>query len=107
MHGTHTASTAAGRRYGVAGKAEVVAVQVLDCTGESTEADVAAGDRSGSNGFGPNARVRAYSLALPRQAPYRMRARCEFIRCPAALTTALTALTTATTALTAPPDPTR
>lgn len=43
VHGTHTASTAVGSSYGVAAEAELVAVQVLDCTGESSEADVAAG----------------------------------------------------------------
>lgn len=36
-HGTHTASTAAGRRYGVAKEATIVAVQGLDCTGEATD----------------------------------------------------------------------
>merc|ERR1719454_237294 len=43
VHGTHTASTTVGTSYGVASEAELVAVQVLDCTGESSEADVAAG----------------------------------------------------------------
>jgi len=42
-HGTHVAATAAGTQYGVAKKAEVVAVRVLDDRGEGTSAQVLAG----------------------------------------------------------------
>ncbi|WP_206184459.1 S8 family peptidase [Thermoactinospora rubra] len=42
-HGTHVAGTLAGRRYGVARDAAVVAVRVLDCEGRGTTADVVAG----------------------------------------------------------------
>lgn len=42
-HGTHVAATAAGTAYGVAKKAEIVAVRVLDDTGEGTTAQVLAG----------------------------------------------------------------
>ncbi|MFG1667411.1 S8 family peptidase [Streptomyces sp. Y7] len=42
-HGTHVAATIAGRQYGVAKKAEVVAVRVLDNAGGGTTAQVIAG----------------------------------------------------------------
>ena len=42
-HGTHVAGTVAGTRYGVAKKAEVVAVRVLDNAGSGTTAQVIAG----------------------------------------------------------------
>ncbi|MGW0708803.1 S8 family peptidase [Streptomyces sp. NPDC002643] len=42
-HGTHVAATAVGTRYGVAKKAEVVAVRVLDNAGAGTTARVIAG----------------------------------------------------------------
>ncbi|MET7900957.1 S8 family peptidase [Streptomyces sp. NPDC005355] len=42
-HGTHVAATAAGTRYGVAKKAGIVAVRVLDDRGEGTSAQVLAG----------------------------------------------------------------
>ncbi|MBH5334121.1 S8 family peptidase [Streptomyces pactum] len=42
-HGTHVATTAAGTRYGVAKKARVVAVRVLDNQGSGTTAQVVAG----------------------------------------------------------------
>ncbi|MFE9019499.1 S8 family peptidase [Streptomyces sp. NPDC007808] len=42
-HGTHVAGTIAGRQYGVAKKAQVVAVRVLDDAGGGTTADVIAG----------------------------------------------------------------
>ncbi|MGW2327386.1 S8 family peptidase [Streptomyces sp. NPDC001700] len=42
-HGTHVAATAAGAQYGVAKKADVVAVRVLDDRGEGTSAEVLAG----------------------------------------------------------------
>ncbi|MFI0775278.1 S8 family peptidase [Streptomyces sp. NPDC021212] len=42
-HGTHVAATAAGAQYGVAKRAEVVAVRVLDDRGEGTSAEVLAG----------------------------------------------------------------
>ena len=35
-HGTHTASTAAGRLYGVAKEADIVVVQGLDCNGTAS-----------------------------------------------------------------------
>ena len=35
-HGTHTAALAVGKTYGIAKKANAVAVRVLDCTGSST-----------------------------------------------------------------------
>ncbi|MGW6154613.1 S8 family peptidase [Streptomyces sp. NPDC055144] len=42
-HGTHVAGTVAGSRYGVAKKADVVAVRVLDDAGSGTTAQVIAG----------------------------------------------------------------
>jgi subtilisin family serine protease len=42
-HGTHTASTAVGALYGVAPKAEVIAVQVLNCSGSSNDESVVDG----------------------------------------------------------------
>lgn len=39
-HGTHVASTAAGTTYGVAKKASIVPVRVLDCEGKGTMADI-------------------------------------------------------------------
>ncbi|MET9828439.1 S8 family peptidase [Streptomyces sp. NPDC006385] len=42
-HGTHVAGTIAGKRYGVAKNAEVVAVRVLDNAGGGTTAQVIAG----------------------------------------------------------------
>lgn len=42
-HGTHVAGTIAGKRYGVAKKAKVVAVRVLDNAGGGSTADVIAG----------------------------------------------------------------
>ncbi|MEU4801687.1 S8 family serine peptidase [Actinosynnema sp. NPDC023587] len=42
-HGTHVAGTAAGTSYGVAKKATVVAVRVLDCSGSATDDDLIAG----------------------------------------------------------------
>ncbi|WP_028809999.1 S8 family peptidase [Streptomyces sp. 351MFTsu5.1] len=42
-HGTHVAATVAGARYGVAKRAGVVAVRVLDDTGSGTTAQVIAG----------------------------------------------------------------
>jgi subtilisin family serine protease len=42
-HGTHVAGTAAGEAYGVAKKAHVIAVRVLDSEGSGTTAQVVAG----------------------------------------------------------------
>ncbi|QOV35431.1 S8 family peptidase [Streptomyces ferrugineus] len=42
-HGTHVAGTIAGKKYGVAKKAKVVAVRVLDNAGGGTTSDVIAG----------------------------------------------------------------
>jgi subtilisin family serine protease/Tol biopolymer transport system component len=42
-HGTHVAGTAAGTKYGVAKKAKVVGVRVLDCEGNGTDETVVAG----------------------------------------------------------------
>lgn len=42
-HGTHLAATAAGSEYGVAKKADVVAVRVLDCDGSGTISGIVAG----------------------------------------------------------------
>lgn len=42
-HGTHTASTAVGTKYGVASAAEVYSVQVLDCSGEGSVFDIVEG----------------------------------------------------------------
>ncbi|MDX1589011.1 MAG: S8 family peptidase [Oleiphilaceae bacterium] len=42
-HGTHVASSAAGRRYGIAKAARVVPVRVMDCFGAGSNADVIAG----------------------------------------------------------------
>jgi hypothetical protein len=42
-HGTHVAGTVAGRNYGIAKTASVVAVRVLDCTGSGYSSGVVAG----------------------------------------------------------------
>ncbi len=42
-HGTHVAGTVGGSTYGVAKGVSLVAVRVLDCAGDGTEADVIAG----------------------------------------------------------------
>jgi subtilisin family serine protease len=42
-HGTHVAGTVAGATFGVAKRAQVVAVRVLDCDGEGTNSQVIAG----------------------------------------------------------------
>lgn len=42
-HGTHVAGTAAGASYGVAKRAQLVPVRVLDCEGNGTTATVVAG----------------------------------------------------------------
>jgi len=42
-HGTHTASSAAGTKYGVAGAARVIPVQVLGCNGSGKNSLVVAG----------------------------------------------------------------
>ncbi|MEV6306032.1 S8 family serine peptidase [Actinoplanes sp. NPDC051861] len=42
-HGTHVAGTAAGTTYGIAKKASVVAVRVLNCQGSGTNDDLIAG----------------------------------------------------------------
>ncbi|TVL90586.1 S8 family peptidase [Streptomyces sp. SAJ15] len=54
-HGTHVASTAAGTHYGVAKKAKVVAVRVLNNSGSGTTAGVVAGiDWVARNRSGPS-----------------------------------------------------
>ncbi|GHI99048.1 hypothetical protein TPA0906_09140 [Streptomyces olivaceus] len=54
-HGTHVATTIAGKTYGVAKKAEVVAVRVLDNNGSGTTAGVIAGiDWVTANHSGPS-----------------------------------------------------
>ncbi|MBZ6227139.1 S8 family peptidase [Streptomyces olivaceus] len=54
-HGTHVATTIAGTTYGVAKKAEVVAVRVLDNNGSGTTAGVIAGiDWVTANHSGPS-----------------------------------------------------
>ncbi|MFE1045800.1 S8 family peptidase [Streptomyces olivaceus] len=54
-HGTHVATTIAGTAYGVAKKAEVVAVRVLDNNGSGTTAGVVAGvDWVTANHSGPS-----------------------------------------------------
>jgi serine protease len=42
-HGTHVASTAAGTRFGIAKRATVHAIRVLDCNGSGTSSEVLAG----------------------------------------------------------------
>ena len=42
-HGTHTAATAAGTTFGVAKKATVIAVRVLNCIGDGDVEGVVAG----------------------------------------------------------------
>ncbi|WIM94952.1 S8 family serine peptidase [Actinoplanes oblitus] len=42
-HGTHVAGTVAGATYGIAKKATVIGVRVLDCQGNGTDEGVAAG----------------------------------------------------------------
>ena len=43
-HGTHTASTAAGARYGVAKAANIIAVKVLGAAGSGAYSDIIAGN---------------------------------------------------------------
>ncbi|QKW10042.1 S8 family serine peptidase [Streptomyces sp. NA04227] len=42
-HGTHVAGTVGGKEYGVAKKANLVAVRVLDCSGNGPDSDTIAG----------------------------------------------------------------
>ena len=42
-HGTHTAGTMAGKEMGIAKKAEIVAVKVLDAQGSGSTSDIVAG----------------------------------------------------------------
>ncbi|MBB5935045.1 S8 family serine peptidase [Streptomyces zagrosensis] len=42
-HGTHVAGTIAGKEYGVAKKAKIVSVRVLDCSGNGPDADTIEG----------------------------------------------------------------
>jgi subtilisin family serine protease len=42
-HGTHVAATAAGKTYGVAKKAKIVSVRVLDCNGSGTKSQTIQG----------------------------------------------------------------
>jgi subtilisin family serine protease len=42
-HGTHVSGTVAGKKYGIAKKAKLVAVRVLDCSGFGTTSGVIAG----------------------------------------------------------------
>jgi cerevisin len=42
-HGTHVATTIAGKKYGIAKKAHIIAVRVLNASGSGTMADVVAG----------------------------------------------------------------
>jgi subtilisin family serine protease len=54
-HGTHVAGTVAGNSYGVAKKAKIVAVRVLDNSGSGTTAQVVAGiDWVAQNHSGPS-----------------------------------------------------
>eukprot|EP00775_Hariotina_reticulata_P008443 gene8443-8627_t len=63
-HGTHVASTAAGRSVGVAKEANVVAVRVLDCDGAGSISDViAALDWVAANAKKPA--VASLSLGVP------------------------------------------
>ncbi|CAM5662522.1 Subtilisin family serine protease OS=Streptomyces albaduncus OX=68172 GN=FHS32_006764 PE=3 SV=1 [Streptomyces griseoloalbus] len=52
-HGTHVAGTVAGSAYGVAKKASIVGVRVLDNNGSGTTAGVIAGRRLGRRQRGP------------------------------------------------------
>jgi subtilisin family serine protease len=68
-HGTHTAATAAGRSTGVAKRAKVVAVRVLDCDGSGSIANTVAGlDWCVCDAFGPRA---AAGKGRPAAAPAR------------------------------------
>ncbi|KRV48151.1 peptidase S8 [Wenjunlia vitaminophila] len=63
-HGTHVATTIAGTQYGVAKKAKIVAVRVLNNSGSGTTAQVAAGiDWVTRNHTGPS--VANMSLGAP------------------------------------------
>ncbi|ADD40965.1 S8 family serine peptidase [Stackebrandtia nassauensis] len=54
-HGTHVAGTTAGSEYGVAKKANVVAVRVLNCSGSGTSDQIAKGiDWVTANASGPS-----------------------------------------------------
>ncbi|MGH8877566.1 MAG: S8 family serine peptidase, partial [Stackebrandtia sp.] len=54
-HGTHVAGTTAGSEYGLAKKADVVAVRVLDCSGSGSSDQIAAGiDWVTANASGPS-----------------------------------------------------
>ncbi|WP_405009027.1 S8 family serine peptidase [Kitasatospora sp. NBC_01539] len=53
-HGTHTAGTTGSKEYGVAKKAKIVSVRVLNCSGTGTSSQIAAGmDWVARNHSGP------------------------------------------------------
>lgn len=72
-HGTHVASTAAGRSVGVAKEARVVAVRVLDCQGAGSISNVVAGRRT--LGGLPGESIEAGEIAFYLQ-PAHVEPRC-------------------------------
>ncbi|MEU7476300.1 S8 family serine peptidase [Lentzea sp. NPDC042327] len=67
-HGTHVAGTAAGTRYGVAKKATIVPLKVLDCGGSAYDDDlIAAANWVVRNGSGPG--VVNYSIGCRQRCP--------------------------------------
>lgn len=67
-HGTHVAATIAGEKYGVAKKADIVSVRVLDADGSGTTANVIAGiDWVAQHAEGPSvANLSLGSMASPQ-----------------------------------------
>ncbi|WEV29189.1 S8 family serine peptidase [Streptomyces sp. 71268] len=73
-HGTHVAGTVAGKEYGVAKQAKIVAVRVLDCQGSGPDADTIAGiDWVVKNGKKPGVINMSLGSGGPNADPQGMR----------------------------------
>ncbi|CAK9780951.1 hypothetical protein CC85DRAFT_284654 [Cutaneotrichosporon oleaginosum] len=70
-HGTHCAGTVASGKYGVAKKAEIVAVKVLGSNGSGTMADVVSGVVWAAEDAAKNAAAAARELALTGKTKFK------------------------------------